>query len=194
MVRKTIGLILVVLIFTAAPVQAGPESMSVSDISDELVCQCGCTMILSNCSHQECGSREAMTAFIVQEMERGQSGPRIIQTFVRQYGEQVLSSPPKKGFNLIAWILPFAAILAGGTIIYVTLKKWLWRGSLSATVARDEIEGRGIKGEGSPHKAKSVRLLPDRQRWLPIRKLGKHSRWSLPGYNQGRYCRSHHLP
>ncbi len=140
MVRKIFGVVLVVLIFTAAPVQAGPELLSVSDISDELVCQCGCTMILSNCSHQECGSREAMTAFIVREMERGQSGPRIIQTFVRQYGEQVLSSPTKRGFNLIAWILPFAVILAGGAIIYAALKKWVWRSSLSATVARDEIE------------------------------------------------------
>ncbi|MEE8414004.1 MAG: cytochrome c-type biogenesis protein CcmH [Dehalococcoidales bacterium] len=138
MVRKIIGVILVVLIFTVAPVQAGPES--VSDISDELVCQCGCSMILRNCSHQECGSREAMTVFIIREMERGQSGAQIIQTFVRQYGEQVLSSPPKKGFNLIAWILPFAAILVGGAIIYAALKKWVGRSSLSATVDRDEIE------------------------------------------------------
>jgi cytochrome c-type biogenesis protein CcmH len=41
----------------------------------------------------------------------------------------VLSSPPKTGFNLVAWLLPFAAILGGGVVIYLALKAWVRRGS-----------------------------------------------------------------
>ncbi|MFC1988351.1 cytochrome c-type biogenesis protein CcmH [Chloroflexota bacterium] len=140
MVGRAFGIVLLIFIFMVTPVKAaGPEALSVSDVSDELVCQCGCNMILTNCSHIECGSREAMTTFIIQEMDRGQSGPQIIQTFVLQYGEQVLSSPPKRGFNLVAWILPFAAIIGGGAIIYLALKKWVNRGKAYPDDARVEI-------------------------------------------------------
>ncbi len=81
-----------------------------------------------------------MAAFIEQEIAGGQSEPQIIQSFVDQYGEQVLASPPKRGFNLVAWVLPFAAILAGGGIIYIALKKWVWQGKLSQTNAIPEDE------------------------------------------------------
>ena len=99
MIRKIFTVTLVILILMATPVQAGPGLTSVADISDELVCQCGCSMILSNCSHQECGSRNDMTAFVASELERGQTGAQIISTFVTQNGERVLSAPPKKGIE-----------------------------------------------------------------------------------------------
>ncbi len=81
-----------------------------------------------------------MTAFIEQEIAGGQSEPQIIQSFVDQYGEQVLASPPKRGFNLVAWLLPFAAILGGGGVIYIALKKWVWQGRQSPTIATAEAD------------------------------------------------------
>ncbi len=116
------------------------EEATVSDIAKQLICQCGCTMVLANCTHIECHSREAMTAFIEQEIARGQSAEEIIQSFVTQYGEQVLASPPKQGFNLVAWILPFAAILVGGGVVYVALKKWVWQGRQPPTIATTEAD------------------------------------------------------
>ncbi|MEE8413023.1 MAG: cytochrome c-type biogenesis protein CcmH [Dehalococcoidales bacterium] len=141
MVWRAFGIALLISILMVTPVKAaGPESFSVSDVSDQLVCQCGCNMILTNCSHIECGSREAMTTFIVQEMDRAQTTPQIIQTFVIQYGEQVLASPPKRGFNLVAWILPFVVILAGGVVIVGALRKWVSRGMAYQTDGEVEAE------------------------------------------------------
>ena len=51
------------------------------------------------------------------------SEEQIIQSYVDQYGETVLSAPPRKGFHLTAWILPFAAFLIGGSILFVYLKQ-----------------------------------------------------------------------
>jgi len=90
-------------------------------------------MVLLNCSHAECGSREAMTTLITQKIDQGQSEEQIIQFFIAQYGEQVLAAPPKRGFNLMAWIMPFAALLFGAGIIYITLKKWVRRETQSQT-------------------------------------------------------------
>ena len=141
MILKTIGGVLLIVLLAASPVKA--DSATVSDISEQLICQCGCTLVLNSCTHAECGVGVPMTALIKQKLAQGQSGPQIIQSFVDQYGEQVLASPPKRGFNLVAWVLPFAGLLLGGGVIYVALRKWVWRGRHSqvyTTADTDEID------------------------------------------------------
>ena len=130
------GVILLLFLLFASPVRA--DSPTVNDISKELICQCGCDRVLD--SHV-CDTQEAMTALIEQKIAEGQTREQIIQFFVAQYGEEVLASPPKRGFNLTAWILPFAVILGGGGIIYIALKKWVRRGRQSqASVEVEEEE------------------------------------------------------
>ena len=135
---KKLAIILLLFFLFASPVRA--ESATVSDISDQLICQCGCTLVLNNCTHTECMVRDIMTTVIGEKLAQGQSEAEIIQFFVAQYGEQVLASPPKRGFNLVAWVLPFVAILAGGGIIYIALKKWVWQGRQSPTIATAEAD------------------------------------------------------
>lgn len=125
--------ILLIVILSLSPAKA--NAATVSDISKLFICQCGCNMVLANCSHVECGSREAMTTLIKQKMDQGQTDEQITQFFVTQYGEQVLSAPPKRGFNLLAWVTPFAAIMLGGGVIYILLKKWVKRGTRSQVSA-----------------------------------------------------------
>ena len=138
MVLKGLGIALLFFLLSASPARA--ESATVSDISKQLICQCGCTMVLSNCSHAECASREAMTTLIGQKLAQGQSEEQIIQSFVAQYGEQVLASPPKRGFNLTAWVTPFAALLFGGGVIYIALREWVRRGRRPQTNVMAEAE------------------------------------------------------
>jgi cytochrome c-type biogenesis protein CcmH len=138
MILRKLGIALLVFFLITSPVRA--DSDTVTDISKQLMCQCpDCTMVLSDC---DCGYQEMMVAEIEQKLAQGQSEQQIIQSFVAQYGEQVLSSPPKRGFSLVAWVLPFAAILGGGGIIYAALKKWAWQGKQSSTVAAAEADER----------------------------------------------------
>jgi len=101
----------------------------------------GCNMVLSECSCcGEMGLYLEMMASIKQQVEAGRSKDEIIQTFVAQYGEQVLVVPPKRGFNLVAWVLPFVAILGGGGAIYIALKAWVRRGKVNRTNTMTEAE------------------------------------------------------
>ena len=135
---KRLGTALLLFLLFASPVMA--DSPTVSDISKQLMCMCpDCTMILANC---DCGFQEQMVALIKQKLAQGQSEEQIIQSFVAQYGEQVLASPPKRGFNLTAWLAPFAAILLGGGVVSLALKGWLRRGKRSQPSAVAEVEGR----------------------------------------------------
>jgi cytochrome c-type biogenesis protein CcmH len=118
------------------------SAQELTNISRQIICQCGCTLVLSNCTHHECSGREPMTAFINDQLAQGKSADQIVQLFVAQYGEQVLSSPPKRGFNLAAWVTPFMALLIGGVVISLGLKRWVRREPPARNdVAVEEDEG-----------------------------------------------------
>lgn len=123
--RKKIGVLLLIVLLSFP--SAGVSAATLSDISKQVICQCGCTLVLANCTHSECMSRDNMTTQIAESLAQGLSEKKIIQNFVAQYGEQVLASPPKRGFNLTAWIAPFAAIILGGGVIYFSLRTWVGR-------------------------------------------------------------------
>lgn len=135
------GLALFILVLAIMPITASAASPAADAIAKQLVCQCGCLSVLNNCVHGECMVRDQMYTVIEQKLSQGQSAEQIIQYFVAQYGEQVLAEPPKKGFNLVGWITPFAAILAGGAVIALALKHWVKRDETSAAVAAESNEG-----------------------------------------------------
>jgi cytochrome c-type biogenesis protein CcmH len=101
------------------------SSQSVDDISSKLTCQCGCGLVLSNCNHENCPSAIPMRKSISQALKDGKSEEEIIDSFVKIYGEKVLAVPPKRGFNLTVWIIPFIVILVSGGIIYFAIRRWV---------------------------------------------------------------------
>jgi len=98
------------------------DSTTVDSISGELMCQCGCTMIVSTC---DCGTASQMRGVIQAKLDEGQGRDGILQYFVGQYGEKVLAAPTKQGFNLTAWITPFVALVAGLGILYLIVRTWV---------------------------------------------------------------------
>ncbi len=125
--KKKLFIILILGLVLLPVTPALADEATVSGISKQLICLCGCYMVLDNCTHSECMSRDTMTTLIEQKLAQGQSEEQIIQSFVAQYGEQVLAAPTKRGFNIVAWVLPFVAILGGGGIIYIVIKRWVKR-------------------------------------------------------------------
>jgi cytochrome c-type biogenesis protein CcmH len=65
-----------------------------------------------------------MKAFIKQRIAAGDSEAQIKSKLVTQFGPDVLASPPRKGFNLLAWWLPIVGIAAGAAVI--GLGAWRW--------------------------------------------------------------------
>ena len=127
----SLGLVLSLILIAPAPVLAAPEG---GEVAQKLICQCGCLSILNNCSHAECQSRETMLGIIKQKITQGQSAEQIVQGFVSQYGEAVLAEPPKKGFNLTAWLFPFVGLAVGTAAVYIALRKWVRRRESSVSV------------------------------------------------------------
>ncbi|HSB67934.1 MAG TPA: cytochrome c-type biogenesis protein [Candidatus Methylomirabilis sp.] len=65
-----------------------------------------------------------MRNLVREQIQQGKSPEEIRAYFVSRYGEFVLLAPPKRGFNLLLWGLPFLAILAGACGVYLVARRW----------------------------------------------------------------------
>ena len=63
-----------------------------------------------------------MRATVREKLAEGQSKGEILQFFVDRYGEDVLAAPPKSGFNLVAWVVPPAAVTGAGVLLLLVVR------------------------------------------------------------------------
>lgn len=98
---------------------------AVKDVEVELICQCDehkCRKMLSNC---ECKFSDQMRAEIATKLKDGLTKDEILAFYIGKYGEQALSAPTKKGFNILAWITPFIALATGFIILFRIVSDWV---------------------------------------------------------------------
>ena len=65
-----------------------------------------------------------MRQIIRERLAAGESPEQVRDYFVQKYGQWILLSPPKEGFNLLVWVVPFAALGAGLVLVAVVLRRW----------------------------------------------------------------------
>lgn len=95
------------------------QAATQQEVEESLTCQCGCGLTVHSCNHLQCGSGDPIKKEIAERLARGEDKDTILTAFRTRYGEKVLSAPTFRGFNWLAWITPFAAVLlAGGTLAY----------------------------------------------------------------------------
>ncbi len=96
-------------------------------VASQLMCQCGCGQVLNACNEPQCNTREQMNQQVRDLVAQGQEQDEIVKYFVSNYGEKVLAAPTKQGFNLVAWLMPFAVIAAGLGFVYLVVDQWVFR-------------------------------------------------------------------
>ena len=75
-----------------------------------IICQCGsCRHSLLECESDGCGHAVQDRIEIRQLLDQGRTREQLIQYFIKKYGGQVaLAAPIDKGFNRLAWLLPYS--------------------------------------------------------------------------------------
>lgn len=142
---RVIRALAIVLLALALAAPLAVQAQTVEDVGQNFMCQCGCNSQLPNCIHGACDVRDKMNAAIATMLSQGKSVAQISASFVAQYGEQVLAVPPKKGFNLTAWIAPFVGIAAGGVGLFFVLRAWVKRGNRPMATAEVEVVKPAVK-------------------------------------------------
>jgi cytochrome c-type biogenesis protein CcmH/NrfF len=106
---------------------AGDQAARYDKIGHELMCACGCRQILLECNHVGCSYSSRMNQELSEALTRGDSDDLVRQAFVQKYGNTVLAAPTTKGFNRVAWIMPFFALLAGLSLAVMVIRSWSGR-------------------------------------------------------------------
>ena len=80
---------------------------------------CGATTLAQHHS----GAADEMKREIRSLLAQGWTEQRILDHFVAQYGETILSAPPARGFNLLAYLLPLLALVVGPLVTWRVLRR-----------------------------------------------------------------------
>ena len=105
----------------------GDESARVNDLGHRMMCVCGCNQILMECNHVGCTYSSRMRNELVAAIDRGDNDDLVLQSFVQKYGTTVIAAPTTKGFNRVAWIMPYLTLVLGLTVVIFIVRVWRTR-------------------------------------------------------------------
>ena len=103
---------------------ASNASARFNDLGHRLMCTCGCSQLLGECNHVGCTESGRERNELAAAIAAGDSDQQILASFAAKYGATALAAPRTQGFDLVAWIAPFAVFAAAllGTILLV--RRW----------------------------------------------------------------------
>jgi cytochrome c-type biogenesis protein CcmH len=110
----------VVGLVVAVPALASEAQPTLGEIESEVVCPtCHTTLDQSSAP-----VADRMRTFIRARIAAGDTKSEIKRRLVEDFGEQVLASPPKRGFNLFAWVLPPVVAVGAAALLGVLALRW----------------------------------------------------------------------
>ena len=134
--------ILALCVFAFTMLGAGTPNTSFDKAGHKLVCQCGCGQILLECNHVGCPVSGPMIDELRAQVATGLPETGVLNWFASKYGPIVLAAPIRGGFDNVAWIVPFAALLLGTAGVATLIHLWRRRHAVlsSATPAAPSTE------------------------------------------------------
>jgi cytochrome c-type biogenesis protein CcmH len=121
MIAVLIGVLLSLLIAGVVAAQGGAVTDDqVNAVAKRLNCPVCENVPLDVCETQACVQWRDL---IRQKLAAGEKPEQIINYFQATYGDRVLQEPPRGGFTVLVWILPFVGLVAGVAILVVVLRR-----------------------------------------------------------------------
>ncbi len=129
MIRLVVVSIAALALAATAGAAGGPVQ---ADLEAEIVCPtCKTTLDQSNAP-----IANRMKTYIRVRIAAGDSAAEIKAQLVDQFGPAVLAEPPKRGFDLLAWLLPLGAVAIGAVVVAALALTWSRR--------RDDEDGAAV--------------------------------------------------
>ena len=119
--RLLAGLVAGVIILMGA----GDDSTRIERLGHQMVCVCGaCNQYLLDCNHVGCAYSSRMRQELRAAVDNGKNDGSVLQFFVEKYGATVLAAPTKTGFDRVAWIMPYIALILGVGGLVLLVGSW----------------------------------------------------------------------
>lgn len=131
---------LLALLVLALPV--GAAALSKTEVVNNLMCYNCPKEHLSNC---QCGGAQEMKDTVQRMIGEGKTEPEILDYFVARYGKAIVSTPPRRGFALTAYLAPYIGLCAGAIVALFLVLRWARPGRRDT-----DPEGVAAAGNGAP--------------------------------------------
>lgn len=131
-----VAVLLIPALVVGSPLGAAPVSEeAVHDVAAQLRC-----VVCQSLSVADSPSETAhqMKDIIRERLAGGETPEQVKAYFVDKYGLWILLAPPRQGFNLLVWVVPFAALAAGLVLVLVLARRWSRRAASAPAVARPD--------------------------------------------------------
>jgi len=146
---RTVVLVLALLALVATGAAAQPpgprvDEEQVYDVASQLRC-----VVCQNLSVADSPSEMAsqMRVIVRERLAAGQTPAQVRQYFVERYGDWILLLPPRRGFTLLVWLAPLAAVIVGVAIVAVLVVRWTRRRPTTAPPPLDRAMSERIRRE-----------------------------------------------
>jgi len=119
--RVALGSALLLCILSIAGVASAANSRpNAADLEAELVCPvCQTTL-----DQSDAPVAQRMKAYIRRRIAAGDSAQQIKDSLVAQFGPDVLATPSKSGFGLLAWLVPILVAVGAAVVIGLLVRAW----------------------------------------------------------------------
>jgi cytochrome c-type biogenesis protein CcmH len=117
MMRLPVLLVILSIFAGAAATDAEDEARRIEGLL--MAPCCGSTTLAEHHSGQAQQMKREIRGFLA----AGWSRQEILDHYIAEYGETILSMPPARGFNLLAYLLPLAALLLGPVLLWRFLRR-----------------------------------------------------------------------
>jgi cytochrome c-type biogenesis protein CcmH/NrfF len=122
----------------AVPAAFAQQNPRAKQLAKGMKCMCGgCEDSAGLCSHPggsfsgPCETARGMQKDLDDRVAKNESDDAILAAYVTQYGPTVLVEPPKKGFDLLAWVMPVAMPLFALILVWFVVRSWRKKAQLA---------------------------------------------------------------
>ena len=153
-IRRLWSLLAVATLLTLTMAQTDANHARFNDLGHRMMCTCGCNQVLLECNHVGCTASDKMRKELQAALDERLNDDGVLQKFTEKYGATVLNAPSTHGFNLLAWIMPFAVLIVATWLVIMFVRRWKERPEESAAVAVAAAELRGADVEALRRQAR----------------------------------------
>jgi cytochrome c-type biogenesis protein CcmH len=121
LVESVVIMTLVALAVATASAAVPVSEETVHDVAAQLRC-----VVCQSLSVADSPSETAhqMKGIIRERLAAGESPEQVKAYFVEKYGTWILLSPPRQGFNLLVWVVPFVGLAGGLVLVLILVRRW----------------------------------------------------------------------
>jgi cytochrome c-type biogenesis protein CcmH len=130
---------LLVVALALAPVAVASDAHpTLSELENEVMCPaCGTTL-----AESDSDAAKQVERVIREQIAAGKTKGQIKAILVQSYGPSILAAPPKRGFDLLAWLLPLAGIAVAAILLAVAAWRWTRREHEPVSAPAASLNGR----------------------------------------------------